>query len=108
VSPKKQITTYGDSNDKSHPEKHLKCVSEIFHPYRSPGKSEKETRFEHSKIAPYINLRFDICECLNRGFFFTSTLVSEERYGRKILKKIPGVSLDGTFRLSHHTSESAS
>jgi len=60
---------------------------------RNETGSERETRFEHSKIERYINLSFDIFECLNHGIFFTSSLVSGERYRRKILKKIPAVSL---------------
>jgi len=34
---------------------------------------------------------YGIFQCLNRGFFFTSSLVSGEWFGRKILKKIPVV-----------------
>jgi len=68
---------------------------------------KRETRFEHSKMAPHMNLRFDIFECSNHGFFSTSSLVSAELYGRKILKKIPGVLSGETYRLNHDTLESA-
>jgi len=62
----------------------------IFHPRRSPG-TRLEVKEKREKIERYMNLRSDIFECLNHGFLFPSSLVSGERYGRKILKKIPDV-----------------
>jgi len=82
VSPKKQIPTYGDSNDKSHSQRN---TCNVFHNSVLQKRDWKGKR-NAIKIKSYINLRFDMFECLNQGFFHS---LLQSCFRRTVLTKNP-------------------